>query len=252
MLRVVEREARVYRRLWRGSVFSTFLIPALFLLAIGRGLGGLVDQRNQLVEGLSYLQFVTPGLLAANMMQASAPGSLWPVMAGTKWVRFFHGAVATPVSPGDVYGGYVVWITARMAVAAVAFVAVAALIGGVPSLWGVLAVPAATLTAMAFIAPLTAFAATQTTDISFGVLMRLIITPLFLFSGTFFPVSQLPGWLQPMARFSPLWHGVELCRAAMTGSADWLAVVAHVVVLGAIVAAGWLWGTRTFARKLAS
>jgi len=252
VLRVVEREARVYRRLWRGSVFSTFLIPALFLLAIGRGLGGLVDQRNQLVEGLSYLQFVTPGLLAANMMQASAPGSLWPVMAGTKWVRFFHGAVATPVSPGDVYGGYVVWITARMAVAAVAFVAVAALIGGVPSLWGVLAVPAATLTAMAFIAPLTAFAATQTTDISFGVLMRLIITPLFLFSGTFFPVSQLPGWLQPMARFSPLWHGVELCRAAMTGSADWLAVVAHVVVLGAIVAAGWLWGTRTFARKLAS
>ncbi|MBA3654886.1 MAG: ABC transporter permease [Actinobacteria bacterium] len=251
IVRVVEREARVYRRLWRGSAFSTFVIPTIFLLAMGRGLGGLIDQRTASVAGLSYLQFVTPGLLAGTVMQGAAPASMWPVMAGFKWVRFFHGVVATPVSAGDVYGGYVVWIGLRMTAAAAAFVAVGALLGGVPSAWGVLAVPFAALCAMAFIAPLAAYAATQSTDITFGVVMRLVIMPLFLFSGTFFPVTQLPGWLQVAARFSPLWHGVELCRAATTGTLEWPSMAVHVVVLTAVVVAGWMWGTRSFTRKLA-
>ena len=75
--------------------------------------------------------------------------------------------------------------------------------------------------------------------------------PLFLFSGTFFPVSELPAGLRAASAVSPLWHGVELCRAATTGSAEWGAVVVHVAVLAGCVAAGWWWGTRTFTRKLA-
>src|SRR6476620_10945443 len=77
MMRVVEREARVYRRLWHGSVFSSFVIPVLFLAAIGLGLGGLVDERSGTVAGLSYLHFVTPGLLAATAMQQATGGALW-------------------------------------------------------------------------------------------------------------------------------------------------------------------------------
>jgi lipooligosaccharide transport system permease protein len=251
--RIVEREARVYRRLWRGSVFSTFVIPLLFLLAMGRGIGGLVDQRNVAVAGLSYLHFVTPGLLAGMAMQSSAPAALWPVMAGFKWVGFFNGIVSTPVRAADVFQGYVLWVVIRASAAATAFVAVAALLGGVMSPWAVLAIPAAALCAAAFVAPLAAFAATQSTDIGFGVLIRLVIMPLFLFSGTFFPVSQLPTWLRPVARFSPLWHAVELCRAATTGMVtSWAAVAVHVAVLGAIVTAGCVWGRATFTRKLAS
>jgi lipooligosaccharide transport system permease protein len=184
-------------------------------------------------------------------MQSAAPNAMWNVMAGTKWVRFFHGVVATPVSAADVYGGFVVWAGVRATMGAAGFVAVAALLGGVASPWGVLAIPAAVLLATAFTAPLVAFAATQTTDISFAVIIRLVIVPLFLFSGTFFPVSQLPHWLRPAVRFSPLWHGVELCRAFTTGHISWSAAGVHVVVLVGIVVAGWLWGTRTFTRKLA-
>jgi lipooligosaccharide transport system permease protein len=249
--RVIERELRVYRRLWKGSVFSTFLLPVLFLVAIGGGLGGLVDQRTSSVAGMSYLHFVTPGLLAGTAMQLASSQSLWPVMAGTKWVKFFHGVVATPVSAADLYSGYVVWCAIRAAFSAVVFLLVAAVLGGVPSAWGVFAFPAAVLTAAAFRAPLAAYAATQSTDITFGVLVRIVIMPLFLFSGTFFPVTQLPGWLQVAARFSPLWHGAELTRGFSTGHVHIDAVVVHVAVLVAITAAGVAWGRGTFTRKLA-
>ena len=251
LLRVVEREARIFRRLWRGSVYSSFITPVLFLAAMGVGLGGLIDERNAAVGGLDYLTFVAPGLLAASAMQTAAAESLWPVMAGTKWVRTFHAMVATPVGASDVYGGFIVWTSVRVAMSASAFLVVAALLGGVPSLWGVLAVPAAVLCAAAFAAPLAAFAATQDTDVTFPLILRLAIVPLFLFSGTFFPVSELPAGLRAASAVSPLWHGVELCRAATTGSVQWDAAIAHVAVLTGCVAAGWWWGTRTFTRKLA-
>lgn len=250
-LRIVEREARVFRRLWRGSAFSTFLAPVLFLAAIGIGLGGLVDENRGAVSGLSYLQFVAPGLLVAGAMQSAATDSLWPVMAGTKWLRTFHGMVATPIAPADVFTGYVLWTAIRTTLSATAFLFVATLLGGVPSLWGVLAVPAAVLCASAFSAPLAAFSATQQSDLSFPIIMRLGVMPLFLFSGTFFPVSQLPGALQPLAALSPLWHGVELARSATSGSAELLPTLSHIGVLVAVIAAGAWVGARTWRHRLA-
>jgi lipooligosaccharide transport system permease protein len=107
------------------------------------------------------------------------------------------------------------------------------------------------LCAAAFAAPLTAFAGSQETATRFPLIMRIGVMPLFLLSGTFFPVSQLPDALRPLSVLSPLWHGVELCRGATTGSIDLLPAVGHVAVLAACVAGGWLWGTRTFTRKLA-
>jgi lipooligosaccharide transport system permease protein len=250
LLRVVEREARVFQRLWRSSVYSSFVTPVLFLAAIGLGLGGLVDERNGNVAGLDYLTFVAPGLLAASAMQTAAGESLWPVMAGTKWLRTFHAMVATPLGAADVYSGFVAWAAARVAISATAFLIVAAVLGGVPSFWGVLAVPVAVLCAAAFAAPLAAFAATQDVDIAFPLILRLGIVPLFLFSGTFFPIDQLPGWLRPVSAASPLWHAVELCRAATTGSVDWGWAIVHVAVLVGCIACGWSWGIRTFTRRL--
>ncbi len=131
------------------------------------------------------------------------------------------------------------------------FLLVAAVLGAVPSAWGILAIPAAALCAAAFGAPLAAFAATQDTDLTFPVIMRLGILPLFLFSGTFFPISQLPQWLQSIAVISPLWNGVELARVATTGQFAWDAL-GHLAVLSAYVTAGWLWGTRSFTHNLAA
>jgi len=251
MLRVAEREARVWSRLWHTSLLTGVLMPVLFLGAMGVGLGGLVDENQGTVDGVEYLAFVTPGILAATALQAAAGESLWPVMAGIKWVKTFHAAAATPVSPGQVYGGYLTWVTARMLINAALFVAVAALLGGVTSPWGVLAVPAAALGGLAFAAPLTAYSAGRESDMSFSIIMRIAVVPMFLFSGTFFPVSQLPDWLEPLARVTPLWHAVELCRGATTGSLSPAAAVGHTAFLLATVAAGCAWGIATFRRKLA-
>jgi lipooligosaccharide transport system permease protein len=251
LLRVVEREVQVYRRLWRGLAFSMFLNPVLFLAAMGVGLGGLIDETSGSVAGVSYLEFVAPGLMVASAVQLAAGESLWPVMAGVKWLRFFHGIVATPIRAADVFGGFVVWQAIRTVLSASVFLFVATLLGAIPSAWGVLAVPAAALTAAAFCAPLAAFSVTQESDFSFPVIMRLGILPLFLFSGTFFPVSELPEWLEPLTALSPLWHGVALARRATTGDVAFWPIVAHVSVLVAFVVAGWLAGTRTFTRRLA-
>jgi len=249
-VRVVEHQAAIFRRFWRGSATFYVLNPVMFLAAIGFGLGGLIDESSGHVGGVPYDAFVAPGLMAAGAMLGAGAESLWPVMAGTKWVRTFHAMVATPVRPADVYGGVVAWTAARAFIGASIFLVVAALLGAVLSPWGVLAVPAAALCATAFAAPLTAFSATQETDARFPLIMRIGILPLFLFSGTFFPISQLPDVLQPLCLLSPLWHGVELCRGATTGSIDFWPAVGHVAVLAACVLAGWRWGTRSFTRKL--
>jgi lipooligosaccharide transport system permease protein len=250
VLRIVEREVTVWARLWRGIAFTLFVQPVLYLAAMGLGLGGLVDANTGDVDGLRYLEFVAPGLLVASAMQLAAGEAMWPVMGGMKWLRHFHGVVATPISAGHLYGGFVCWTAARALIGAAAFLAVAAPLGAIPSVWGVLAIPAAALCAAAFGAPIAAFSATQDTDLSFPMVMRLGVLPLFLFSGTFFPIDQLPGGLRPLAAASPLWHGVELARAATTGRFDALAAAGHVAVLAVCVAAGAWAGVRTFGRRL--
>ena len=250
MLLVLEREAQVYRRMWRGNVFSTVLMPILFLAAMGIGLGDFIDESERSLEGMDYLDFVAPGLMVGAAMQAAGSAGLWHVMMGNKWMRYFHGIVATPMAASDVYGGFVLWTAVRLAISATAFLVVATPLGAVNSLWGVLAVPVAALTGMAFVAVLAAYSAGMQDDVSFPLIIRLGLTPLFLFSGTFFPVSQLPDALEPLSWLSPLWHGVEVARDAMTGRFDAGADVVHLAVLAGVVALGWLWGTRSFRKAL--
>jgi lipooligosaccharide transport system permease protein len=247
--RVVEREARVFARLWRGSVISSFVTPVLYLGAMGLGLGGIVDARNRSVDGLSYLAFVTPGLMAAGAMTSASGESLWPILSGFKWMRHYHAMSAAVPRPADIYNGVVAWLGCHVAISAAAFLVVASLLGGVQSAWAPLAVPAAVLGALAVAAPFAAFAATQDSDAAFSPVMRLVVFPLFLFSGTFFPVSLLPDWSEWLVYVSPLWHAVELCRAATTGHGGWVDV-GHVAALLACIGAGTFWGHRSFTRRL--
>ncbi|MGQ0824253.1 MAG: ABC transporter permease [Actinomycetota bacterium] len=248
--KVVERELQLFKRLWRGYAFSTFLSPILYLAAMGVGLGDLIDENTASVGGLSYLDFVAPGLLVASAVQLAAPESLWPVMGGMKWMGQFHGMVATPITPADVYTGFVAWTVLRTVAGSAVFLVTAAFLGGVPSGWGVVAILAAGLTAAAFSAVFAAYAATCRDDQSFPLIMRVVILPLFLFSGTFFPVEQLPDALEALAFLSPLWHGVEFARSATTGDFD-AVVVINVLVLVACIIGGYAWGIRSFAKRLA-
>lgn len=250
--RVVERELRVFSKLWRGSLFSTFVNPILFLLAMGVGVGGIIDDRRGGVGGVSYLAFIVPGIMVASSMQAAAGDSLWGVMAGVKWMRHFHAMTATPLSPADVFAGKVVWTATRIALSSSVFLLVATAFGGVTSPLGLLAIPAAVLTAATFAAAMSAYAATQETEVNFSLVFRLGVIPLFLFSGTFFPVSQLPDWAEPLSRLSPLYYGVELARMFTTGQPRWGLALLDVAVLVTLLAIGWRFGTRTFTRRLAA
>jgi lipooligosaccharide transport system permease protein len=253
-LRVFERDARVFRRLWRGAVFSTIVQPLLFLGAIGLGLGDFVDEGPSAatLQGGSYLAFVAPGLLAASAMQTAAGNSLWQIMAGAKWLGFYHGMVASPLRPTDVYVGHVLWTGARVAMGAATFLVVAGVLGALQSPLALLALPAAVLCGVAFAAPIAAYSATCESDLPFSLVMRLGIIPLFLFSGTFFPLEQLPTVVRPVAWVTPLWHGVELCRSFTTGEVDLAAGIGHIVVLTGFAAAGLWWGRRAFTRRLAA
>jgi lipooligosaccharide transport system permease protein len=252
-LRTFEYWLYRYRRTWRASAFTTLLSPVLFLAAMGLGLGSLVDRGAgpAILQGPDYLTFLAPGLLAATAMMTGVSESTWPVMSGIRWQKTYFAMLATPVGPRDILGGHFMFVVFRVLVTSVAFLAVSAAFGALRSPWALLAVPAALLTGMAYSAPVSAFAVTQRSEKGFITLNRFGVVPMFLFSGTFFPVDQLPGAVQPLAYATPLWHGVELCRGASLGILAGDAVAVHVAYLGAWVAVGVLLARYAFTRRLA-
>jgi lipooligosaccharide transport system permease protein len=253
MTHVLEHRALQYRRTFRSSVFSSFLSPILFLTAMGIGLGGYVDRSGgAALGGLTYLQFLAPGLLAATAMQAGAFEGTFPIINGLNWNRMFHAMYATPLSPRDIALGNLAWMAVRLAMIATIFTLVIVAFGAAHSPLVVLGIPVAVLTGMAFAAPIAAFAATQRTPASFNIIFRFGVMPLFLFSGTFFPIESLPGYLQPIAWLSPLWHGVDLARGLVLGTVTQhpALMAAHFVILSAIVVVA-TWATaRNVERRL--
>ncbi len=240
----------VYRRTWRGSLIERFLMPLLFLLSMGLGLGSLVDREAGGVAGVTYLEFVVPAIVAVQTMWVAMGESTYQVLGFIKWNRSYHGMLATPLGVRDVLVGHLLVVAAHMVVATTIFLAVAAAFGSFASWWVLLTLPVAVLTGMAFAVPVFAFTATQDGDAGFAVLFRFVVTPLMLFSGTFFPVDQLPGWMQPLAWVTPLWHGVASSRALALGDVEVLPLLGHVLVLVVFVAVGGIWAVRTFTRRL--
>jgi lipooligosaccharide transport system permease protein len=250
-VRMAQRNALVYRRVWRGSIFMSFLQPLLFLLAMGVGLGGLIDADGTALPGqVSYLQFLAPGLLAATCMQTATFESSFPIMGKITWRHNYDAILATPMRLVDVVAGELLWIGLRLSMVAVAFTVVLFAFGVPQSALVVLAVPAAVLTGLAFSAPILAYAATLESSSNFNVLFRFVITPLFLFSGVFFPITRLPEPLQVVAWCTPLFHGVELVRGLVLGTLEPSVGLAHVMYLVALLAAGTAAAWFTFARKL--
>jgi lipooligosaccharide transport system permease protein len=248
--RMVQRNALVYRHVWRGSVFSSFLQPTLFLLAMGFGVGGLLDAQSvAFPNGMTYVEFLAPGLLAAAAMQVATFESTYPVLGKMVWQRNYEAVLSTPMSVSDIVVGELAWIVVRLSTVAVAFVLVMTAFGipRSPSAW--LAVPATALTGLAFAAPVIAHAATMKGSGDFNVIYRFGITPMFLFSGVFFPVSRLPASLETLVWISPLFHGVELVRG-LTIEVVPVFWAVHVAFLVLLVAIGVTAAHLTFRRRL--
>src|SRR5580658_6235970 len=185
-----------YKRTWRSSIVTSFLIPILYLTAMGVALGSLIDKHSHGVGGVTYVAFLAPGLLAGTCMQIGTNDTMWPVMGAIKWMRTYLAMLAAPLDVYDVLLGHLVWVATRITIVVTIYLSVMAAFGTVHSPWGICALPAGVLTGMAFGVPMAAFSATRDKDTAFITIYRFAIVPLFLFSGTFFPISQLPKVLQ--------------------------------------------------------
>jgi lipooligosaccharide transport system permease protein len=234
---------------------GAFVQPFLYLLGMGLGVGALVDNgsnSDEMLGGLSYFQFLAPALLATSAMMVSSSEGTWPVLLGFKWGRSFHAAAATPLTPRQIMTGVAMWHTTKALITA-SGVAVALCLFPETRTWGLVpAVAFAALTGIAFSAPLMAWTATREVESSFPTIQRFVITPLFLFGGAFYPIEQLPGWLQTLAKLTPIWHGVELCRSSVNGRLEWGTTLVHLVYLSLFALTGWLLASRTFAKRLGS
>lgn len=253
-IRVVESQLVNYRRTWRGTIISSFINPALFLAAMGLGLGSLVDSGQGDLD-ISYLAFVATGLMAAQAMQSGAGAGMWEVMAGVKWRKNYHGAITTPVSPGDIVLGRTLWSIIRLSFVVGVFAVIAVLFGALDLGPALLAIPPAVFTGVAFTSVLSAWTVNREHEEALANLFRFVIVPLFLFSGTFFPISQLPEFLQPVAYVTPLFHGVEAVRKIALPDAGTEIVTSmplwiHLAYLLGMITIGIFFAIRNFDRKL--
>jgi lipooligosaccharide transport system permease protein len=241
----------MYQRTWRASVWSSVFGPLFYLGAMGYGLGSLVDKNGTAsLGGVPYVVFVAPAVLAVQAMNTGMSGALFPVFGGMHWNKIYLAARATMLRPGDIFRGHLLFMTMRIAMNSACFVVLMAAFGLIRSPWAVLLLPASALLGFAFATPSAAWAVTLDHDVQMNYPIRFGAVPLMLFSGTFFPITQLPGWIRPLAYATPLWHGVALCRALSLGDIDAGSTAIHVGYLVAMAALGLWWGSHTYRRRL--
>jgi lipooligosaccharide transport system permease protein len=235
---VAEHRIRSMRAYLQSVVFTSVGNPLVYLFALGVGLASLVPTG---VGGVSYLVFVAPALLASAAVTVAAEESTYPVMMGFKWNPIFYAMNAAPISGNQIVNGLVIGMLVRMLPTGLIYYIVMLFFGAVPAALGFLTVLVATATGLAVGAVIMPYSASIQEDKGqMAMIMRFGITPMFLFSGTFFPLTELPGYLQWLGWISPLWHGTELGRVFAYGYVEpfWLTIV-HVLYLAVLTAVGW-------------
>lgn len=241
------------RRYWRTQLSAMTVGPVLYLTALGLGVGSLVDDNVGAggVQGVDYLAFIAPGILAVTAMNQGFEESAWPVVGALRWWGTYPAQQVTSLRTRDVLTGHLLYITLKLTAAVTIFTAIAALFGAFDSVWVLAAIPAAVLCGLAHAAPVAAFAITRRSEISLAAFYRFVILPASLFSGAFFPITQLPVGLEQLAYVTPLWNGVDLCRDLALGSAGLGSSLVHVVYLLAWAAGGYVLAQRMYVRRLA-
>ena len=249
-LRLVERNVRATRRGWTLFVSGLFE-PLFYLFALGIGVGGLVGEVvGPEGEPIPYGVFVAPALLAASAMTGGTYESTVNVFAKLKWGKVYDAVLTSPVTPREIAVGELIWALLRGWVYAVSFLVISAALGLVPSWWGLLALPIASLIGFCF-AGLGMMVTTFMRSWQDFDLIELVLLPLFLFSATFYPLEVYPEAVRWIAQISPLYHGVELVRAVMTGALSW-GLLGNVVVLAGLGSLGLSVAVRRFGRLLRS
>lgn len=244
----------VYLRTWKGSVITSFVVPFLYILAMGVLLGGFIEGDPDTLDGAtSYLSFVAPGMLAAQAMTTVFGELTYPVMGMIKWQRIYDGMIATPLTVPDIVLAQLGFVLVRVALTSAVFLVVMAPFGVFASVPGVVgAFFVQLLLGLAFATPIFALSSSMKDESAFSLVFRLGMIPLFLFSGAFFPIENLSTWMEWLARVTPLWHGVDLTRMLTVGNVDAGLAVVHVGYLAVLAFLGWVLTTRVLTRRLVS
>ena len=238
---LLERGFRAFKSSNWMVVLSGFVEPVLYLLAFGFGIGQLIGNlEDGLGRPVSYAAFIAPALLATSAMNGAVYDSTWNVFFKMHFGKIYQVMLSSSLGPMDVALGEIGWALLRGVAYSLGFMAIVTPLGLVTNAWGLLAIPAASLIAFGFASigmAITSYLKSfqQMNWVTFFML------PMFLFSGTFFPVSVYPQWIQMSVQALPLWQGVELIRSLMLGIVDW-SLLGHVAYFLVMIAGG-LWFT---------
>ncbi len=213
-LKMWQRNWRVYRKLFFKSMAPTLFEPFIYLAGLGLGLGLFVRE----IEGLSYLEFIAPGLIASASMFGASYECTFNSFVRMRYEKVYDSVLATPLSIEDIIAGEMLWGATRSFLNGFFFLAAITVLGLVKSPLSLFLIPLLFLFGLMFGVMGMIFTA-LTPDISlFNYYFTVFITPLFLFSGIFFPVEALPGWAQTIAYLTPLFHIVRICRGLVLGN----------------------------------
>jgi lipooligosaccharide transport system permease protein len=250
-LLVLEWKWTWYKGSWTATVFSSVGVPVLYLLAMGLGFGSQVH--SGVPGGVSYLVYIAPALLPAGAIQTAVGECTFPILSGFAWTKLFAGIVATPITPGQLLFGKLLWVGSRLVVSGAAYLLVALAVGAVTGPGILLSLVFGVCTGLAFGAPIIAVAALVDNDgRAFNVVFRFVVLPMSLFAGTFFPITQLPAWIRPVAWITPMWHGTELARGAEFGTLGFGSALVHLGCLALLFTVGMLVARWRFRVRLMS
>ena len=249
-LKLVRRNLLAYKHSWMAFV-SGFFEPFFYLVAVGFGVGQFIEKVPFAGARVEYAAFLAPGLLAASTLNGAIFDGFFTPFFKLNWMKTYDGIVTTPVSIPDIAVGEVVWATIRGTIYGTSFLIVMLGLGLIHSPWALLCIPAVMLSAGALSAGAMVLTGFTKQISSLEKVMTLIVFPLFLFSGTFFPVSLYPGFLQPIVKATPLYHSATLLRSLTTGLVS-AGTIGHVIYLiGLFVVAGAV-AVRLMRRRLVS
>ena len=212
--RVWQRNFTVYTKLYKSSIAFNFFEPVLYLVAMGLGLGGLVKEIN----GMPYINFIAPGLIASSSMFATASECTYGTYIRMTYQKTFDAILATPVNINDLIAGELMWGAAKSVFYGSIITLVVSTFGLIDSPMIILVIPLLFISGLIF-AEISVIATAIVPGIdSFSYFFTLLLTPSFLFSGIFFPLDTFPQIVTKVAFFTPLYHLVNICRAFASGS----------------------------------
>jgi lipooligosaccharide transport system permease protein len=219
-LRVWKRNLVVYKKIWKVNFLTPLFEPLFYILAFGLGFSGLIDNVKYGGAELSYTEFIAPALIATAVMWNAFFETTYASFVRMYYQKTFDGMMATPLSLEEIIIAEITWSATKSAGAATIMLIVLGLMGFIQFPIGLLLIPLAFFGGLAFGAIGMFFTGIIPTIDMFNLPIFLFITPMFLFSGTFFPVSNLPVWVQPVALAFPLYHLVELARRFSIGTSE--------------------------------